>query len=331
MRKVAIVWLVVAGLFFSACSPAMLPGAEPGAGGSGGLTIGLPRIVVTVNEQGKLGIEGFLNLQQLDQMASSLGLPLGLSSFSLPPSLVRRMMLGGIQHVELRQTADKLILLFNGEPMPSLSWKDGSLDNLELVLKMLGPQTAEVGQMIQRLAPLTERLGLSIALKFPTAQGVAAIPYASEETIFKEPEPVTGTPTMLLQFEVKYNEDGVPSFLGMPYEEVQALFGGQPARLALDPRVVEQAQANNIQHLQVRSKGDGLWIYVNGKPLPPIRWDKQTLANAIDTWVKMNPGLSPLVAKSVQTIAPFLSNADLSILMHFPLAPGAEPIPVEAK
>ena len=331
MRRVAIVLLVIAGLLLSACGTAMLPGAEPGAEGGSALTIGLPRIVVTVDENGKLGIEGFLNLSQLDQLASSVGIPLGLSSFSLPPEIVQRMMLGGIQHVEVRQTADKLQLLFNGQPTPSLSWKEGSFDSLAQVLGLMGPQASQAGQLIQKLAPLAGRLGLSIALKFPTAPGAETIPYASEEVALATPEPVEGSSMLVLQSEVTYDEAGVPSVLGIPPEEIQALFGGQPIRLALAPNYVKLMQDNNIQHLQIRSKGDGLWVYVNGSPVPPIRWDKQTLGNAIDTWVAMNPGLSPVVANMVRTLAPYLSNADLSIMLNFPPAPGAEPIPAQVQ
>jgi hypothetical protein len=65
--------------------------------------------------------------------------------------------------------------------------------------------------------------------------------------------------------------------------------------------------------------------------VPPVRWDKQTLGSAIDVWVAMNPGLNPSVAKTIRTLAPYLSNADLSIMLNFPVAPGAEPIPVTAQ
>jgi hypothetical protein len=328
MRRVAVVWLVVAGLLLSACGTAMLPQTESGAESGKALTIGLPRIVVTVDENGKLGIEGFLSLTQLDQLANSLGLPLGLSSYSLPPELVQRMTLGGIQHLEIRQTADKLNLLFNGKPMPSLSWKDGSVDSLQQLLAMFGPQASQAGQMIQKLVPLAERLGLSIALKFPTQPGAEPIPYATDEVVMAQPEASTTAPSLSLNLDVTYNEAGVPSFLGIPPEQIQALLGGQQLRLALDPKIIEQAQANNIQHVELRSKGDGLWVYVNGKAVPPIRWDKQTLGNAIDVWVAMNPGLNPSVANTVRTLAPYLSNADLSIMLNFPAAPGAEPIPV---
>jgi hypothetical protein len=241
------------------------------------------------------------------------------------------MMLGGIQHIEIRQTADRLVLLVNGQPMPSLSWKDGSFDSLGQLLALFGPQTAQMGQMIQRLAPLAQRLGLSIALKFPSPAGVEAIPFASEDVALAQPVPVTEPPSMALQLEVKYNQDGVPSFLGIPPEDVQSMFGGQQLRLALDPQIIQRAQANNVQHLEVRSKGDGLWIYVNGTAVPPVRWDKKTLSSAVDAWVKMNPGLSPFVANTARTVAPFLSNADLSLMLHFPLAPGAEPIPVRTQ
>jgi hypothetical protein len=305
----------------------MLPGAQPGTEGGKALTIGLPRIEITVDENGKLGIEGFLSLSQLDELASSLGIPLGLSSFSLPPELAQRMTMGGIQHLEIRQTADKLILLFNGKPVPNLSWKDGSVDSLGQALALLGPQAAQAGQMIQKLVPLAERLGLSIALKFPVQPGAEPIAYASDEVALAPLEAATGSPKLVLQLDVTYDEAGVPSFLGIPPEEIQALLGGQQIRLALDPSIIQRAQANNVQHLELRSKGDGLWVYVNGSPVPPIRWDKQTLGSAIDVWVAMNPGLSPIVANTVRTLAPYLSNGDLSIMLHFPLAPGAEPIP----
>jgi len=35
------------------------------------------------------------------------------------------MTAGGIQHLEIRQTADKLILLFNGKPVPNSRGKMG--------------------------------------------------------------------------------------------------------------------------------------------------------------------------------------------------------------
>jgi hypothetical protein len=329
MRKFAMAWIVIAGLLLSACGTAVVPGATPEP--SGGAFLGLPRIVVTVDENGKLGIEGFLSLPQLDQIASSFGLQLGLSNFTLPPELVQRMMLGGIQHVEIRQTADRLILLFNGKPMPSLSWKDGSFDSLEKLLALFGPQTAQTGQLIQRLAPLAQRLGLSIALKFPTPPGAETIPFATEEAALAPLEVATPTPSLSLQLDVKYNEAGVPSFLGMPSEDVQSIFGGQSLRLAMDPAIIKRAQDNNIQTLEIRSKADGLWVYVNGTPIPPVRWDRQTLSNAVDTWVSMNPGVTPLMANAVRAIAPFLSNADVSVMMHFPLAPGATPIPVQVQ
>jgi hypothetical protein len=331
MRRLAVVWLVIAGLILSACGAAILPQAESGAESGKALTIGLPRIVITVDEAGKLGIEGFLSLSQLDQLANSLGLPLGLSSYQLPPELVKRMMIGGIQHLEIRQTADKLVLLFNGEPMPSLSWKDGSVDSLGQLLSLFGPQASQTGEMIQKIVPLAERLGLSVALKFPTEPGAESIPYATDEVVSAQPEPVTTNPSLSLNLEVTYDEAGVPSFLGIPPEQIQALFGGQQLRLALDPKIIERAQANNIQHVELRSKGDGLWLYVNNNAVPPVRWDKQTLGSAIDVWVAMNPGLNPSVAKTIRTLAPYLSNADLSIMLNFPVAPGAEPIPVTAQ
>ncbi len=329
MRKSLFVWLVIVGVLFAACTPAAMPETAPRAGTVVPFSLSLGRIPITVDESGTLGIEGFLSLAQLDQLAALFNLPVRLSGFGLPPELVRLMMANGIQHIEMRHTGESLLVLVNGKRLPSISWGDGTLDNLAQLTPLLGPQGAQLGRLVQQLIPIVKGLGLTVALKFPVPEGATPIPFASDEVALATPVPPAAAPWLAAQFEVKYDERGVPSFLGMSAEEVQALFPDRRLMIALDRNVIAQAQANNIQYLAIRSKGDGLWVYVNGAPLPPIMWDKDSISNAVDLWGQMNPGLDPTTLGLIRLFASsLLSSMDLGVILHFPLAPGAEPIPV---
>jgi hypothetical protein len=329
MRRLLLVCIVVAGILLAACTPAPSAGTRPETTTALPFSLGLGRIPITIDENGKLGIEGFLSLEQIDQFAGLLNLPVKLSSFAVSPQLVHAFMQNGIQHIEMRQTTDGLTLLVNGKRLPGLSWKGNALDNVTQLTKLFGGQSAAIGDIMQKFAPLVRSLGLDIALKFPVPQGATPIPYASEEVAAATPAPPEGPPWLTAQFEVNYDERGVPSFQGISAESLQALFPGRQLLVAMDPRVIAQAQANNIQYIVLRSTGNGIGLYVNGAPLPSIVWDKESLSNAIDLWGEMNPGLSSAMLEPIRQIAStVLGGTDLQVVMHFPVAPGVEPIPV---
>jgi hypothetical protein len=329
MRRSLLVCIVVAGILLAACGAAPSAGTRPETTTGVPFSLGLGRIPITIDENGKLGIEGFLSLEQIDQFAALFNLPVKLSSFAVSPQLVQFFMQNGIQHIEMRQNADGLTVLVNGRRLPGLSWKGNALDNVTLLTKLFGGQGAQIGDLIQKFAPLVRGLGLDIALKFPASEGATPIPFASEEVAAAPPVAPEGPPWLTAQIEVKYDERGVPSFQGISAEELQALFPGRQLLVAMDPRVIAQAQANNIQYVVLRSTGNGIGVYVNGAPLPAIVWDKDSLSNAIDLWGQMNPGLSSAMLEPIRRIAStVLSGTDLQITLHFPVAPGVEAIPV---
>lgn len=329
MRRSLLVCIVVAGILLAACGAAPSAGTRPETTTGVPFSLGLGRVPITIDENGKLGIEGFLSLEQIDQFAALFNLPVKLSSFAVSPQLVRFFTQNGIQHIEMRQTADGLLLLVNGKPMPHLSWQGGALDNVSQLTKLLGGQSAQIGDLVQKFAPLVRNLGLDIALKFPVSEGATPIPFATEEVALATPVAPAGPPWLTANIEVKYDERGVPSFQGISAEELQAMFPGRQLLVAMDPRVIAQAQANNIQYITLRSKADGLYLYINGAPLPSIVWDKDSLSNAIDLWGQMNPGLSSAALEPIKRLASsVLTGADLQIILHFPVAQGVEPIPV---
>lgn len=324
MRRIVVVLLVIAGLILAGCGPAVMPAAAPETQNGEKFVVALPRLVLTFDENGKPGIEGL----PVEQIARSLGYPLDFGAYRIDPAYVNWMTQSNIQNIELRQTGNGLALLVNGKLMPSIKWEDGSLEATAGLVRMLGPQNEQLANLLQKLAPIAKRLGLSVVVKFPAAAGAAAIPLATDDVALATPVPATGPASAVMQFEVKYDEDGVPSIMGISARDLAA--AGMNAPLALHPFYVQQAQANNIQYMQLRSKGDGLYLYLNGQPLPAISWDKNSLDNTLDVVQKLYAAY-PIDWELIKQFVPLLSNTDVSILIHLPTAAGATKIPVTMK
>ncbi len=322
MRKPIVVLLAIASLILAGCGPAIMPSAAPKTADGEQFVVALPRIVLAFDANGKPGVEGL----PVEQIANSLGYPLDLSAYRIDPNYINWMTSSNIQHIEIRQTGSGLALVANGLLMPSVKWQDGSLEATAGLVRMLGPQNEQLANLLQKLAPIVQRLGLSIVLKFPLQAGAAEIPLASENIVMATPVPTSGEPSAIMQFEVKYDDQGVPSIMGISARDLAAANINAP--LALAPYAIQQAQASNIQYLQLRSKGDGLYIYLNGTSLPAVTWDKTSLSNTLDVVQKLY-AVYPIDWNLIRQFVPLLSNTDISILINLPLAPGATPIPIK--
>jgi hypothetical protein len=322
MRRSLVPLLVVLGLVLAACGPAAMPANAPETASGEQFVVALPPLVVTFDESGKPGVEGV----PIEGIAQAMGVPLTLPSIN--PYYVDWMKNANIQNVELRQTGDGLALLVNGMPLPYLSYKNGSLEAAGELARMFGgPQGAQVADMLAKVAPIAKRLGLSVVLKFPRQAGAAEIPLASEDVVMAPPATPDGPPSAVAQFEIKYDENGVPSIMGISAQDLAAM--GINAPLALAPAYIQLAQANNIQNLELASKPDGLHIFVNGMELPSLAWDSKMLSNAVDVYGELNPGIPETYLGVVKQLIPILSKTDASVLIHLPVAPGAEVIPVK--
>lgn len=322
MRKVVVVLLVIAGLVLAGCGPAVMPAAAPATQSGENFVVALPRLVLSFDANGKPGIEGL----PVEQIARSMGYALDFGAYRIDPAYVNWMTQSNIQHIEVRQTGGGLALLANGKLMPSVKWAEGSLEATAGLVRMLGPQNEQLAGLLQKVAPIAQRLGLSILLKFPVPAGAEAIPMATDAVVMATPVPVSGPASAVVQFEIKYDDQGVPSIMGISARDLAA--AGLSAPLALHPYYVQQAQINNIQYMQLRSKGDGLYLYLNGMPLPAVAWDKTALDNTLDVVQKLY-AVYPIDWELIKQFEPLLSNTDISILIHLPVAPGAQPIPIK--
>jgi hypothetical protein len=103
------------------------------------------------------------------------------------------------------------------------------------------------------------------------------------------------------------------SGVGVTYAfEVYSPISGARLPVQLTPDTLARLQANNVQTLELRTKPDGMYVYVNGDPLPNVVWDDALLKNATELYLQMNPAKqgdpnSQLMSQIVQLAGPFLA------------------------
>jgi hypothetical protein len=137
--------------------------------------------------------------------------------------------------------------------------------------------------------------------------------------------PTTEDPSVIVTFEITYDENGNPGILGITAADLAA--AGLPLPVGLAPNTIASLQAANIQSAEFQSNPSGLYSYVNNEVLPNLTWDTTLLTNLADLIIQLSP--NPQYEELIKGIVPNLDKLDIDILVHFPLAPGAEPIPTE--
>jgi hypothetical protein len=292
----------------------MQPAAGPQTESGEVFTVALPRIEVAFDADGSPSILG-LNMADLAKYTG-----MDASAYKLPKFYVDWMTAANVQHIELRQTGNGVGLWVNGKAMPHIGWDDASLQKTSDLMAMLNvPRT----DMLRKFLPIVRRLGLDLVLRFPVAAGQAEIPLVDpNEAVKQAANPSTAPASAVVQFEIKYDDNGVPGILGISAADLAAM--GIQAPLAMSPAYLDLLKKNNIQNMELRGKADGLFLYINGEPLPNIVWDDTYLNNVADMYAQMNPQ-SPYIGVA-KTVLPMVSRGDIAIMVHFPVAEGQTPI-----
>jgi len=295
----------------------MTPATGPATEGGEVFTIALPRIEVAFDDQGSPSLAG-VDMQTLASLTGFDARNLRLNKF-----YTDWMKNAGIQHIELRQGGDGIYVFVNGKPMPYLAWSDASLQRVPDLASLLNVPNTEG---LRKFLPIVRRLGLDMVLQFPHTG--AAIPLADPNAIKNIAAKSSGAaPSAVAQFELKYDQNGTPAVLGItPYD--LAAMGLNLGATNLSPAAIELLQKNNIQSLELRSKDDGVYVYVNGQPLPNIAWDDSLLTNVSQVYGQMNDQ-NQMIVKTIQQLLPLVNKADMGILVHFPVAPGKTVIPAK--
>jgi hypothetical protein len=77
---------------------------------------------------------------------------------------------------------------------------------------------------------------------------------------------------------------------------------------------------NQIQHIQIDNTPLGLLILVNGKPIPSLGWDGESLVTTAEVMEEFGADVVPLLDK----LFPLIRNIGLGAIIRFPAASGAE-------
>ena len=115
-------------------------------------------------------------------------------------------------------------------------------------------------------------------------------------------------------------DDGSASVGGIPIADVGAALG-VPIELPITAENVAMLKGLGIQHLQLVNLPSGLGIFVNGRQIPSLGWDAETLKSTADALAGQT---------SLASLLPVVTQLGIGVTLLLPVAEGATPAPLVA-
>ncbi len=305
--------LVVA-LMVTSCGPAVPPTTETEE-----FALALPRLTLSFDANGMPSLMG-LDLEKIRPLLRTYaGMDIDLSLLRIDPFWVSWMTNANVQHIEIQYGAGGVLLFVNGKLLPHLAWSEESFSNLVPATELFMGQAPWTG-MVKAFLPFVRRTGIGLVLMFPKQAGAAEIAVRAPGVV-PEVAAAEVPAGLIFRAEIAYDNDGVPSVLGMTSRDLAAMTGMPLQMVELPPALIQQLKASNVQHVELRARNSGIFIFVNGMELPHLAWNDALLSDSASLYAQMNPG-SPLI-ELVNFLLPSLAQADVDLLVRFPLAEGA--------
>ncbi len=151
-------------------------------------------------------------------------------------------------------------------------------------------------------------------------------------------------PVLFPTVPIELGADGrVAKVAGFPSKTIDALaedLTGNPlfGRIVyLDDETLRWLDERDIQHLTVALQPDGVFLLVNGMPLPSLAWGGGSLDNLVDLLGKLRDDgstayhlVSEDAYEAIAQLAPAVSKLDLQLDIHLPDLPEVGPSPRKA-
>lgn len=312
--------LLVALTALAGCGPRATGGEVAAAADQSEIVVDLPALVIDVQADGTTTIGG--------QPVSELGAMIGqdLSTLNVPAETVDFLTAANIQHIQIDNTAQGLLILVNGQPMPSLAWDGEKLVATGQVLETLGGGLA----LLDKLLPMIQNLGIGVIVRFPLAEGAESLPYVAVDDEIaaramaaqQEFLDVVGTPPTFA-VTVAYDDQGNWQLAGLTQSEVAQVLPMIPAgALNLQPNLIQAASSAGINEITLSTNADGIFISVNGQTLPYITWAEGRI-NHILTLVEeagllgADPNM-PVIIDTVEGLLPAVQASNIELTVTFP-------------
>jgi len=326
MQKRLTLWaalLLIVALVLTGCAPRTGAGSSAAMAMDDELVIDLPAIVIDFDSNGQASIGGV--------PASEMGAMAGadLTGLALSPDWISYFSMTDIQHLQVNNSAEGLLVLVNGQPVPSLEWDENSLVATAGALSSLGIAVP----VLDKVLPLVQQLGIGVIMRFPVQAGAEVIPFsvmgdgsAAEMAHAAQAEflAAVGAPPKI-NLPIVYQADGSYSVGDLSDTEWTALTGVPWNALRLDPTAITGLTSAGITSMAFETDQEGIHVSINGNPLPSIGWGNGevqhvlNLAGQMGIWEAYMPGVNmDDMMATVESLLPVVQTTDANISIYLP-------------
>lgn len=139
----------------------------------------------------------------------------------------------------------------------------------------------------------------------------------------QEPEPEARTPLLMPRVTVSLDDQGVPTVLGISLARLGSLLRQDFSGLELDPATVQTLKEAGVQNLEAVATTEGVYLFVNGQPLPYLALDPETRQN-VGALLAI-AGVEDNTASTVQRLLnnTIINRVGVPVLIKLPIDPGA--------
>lgn len=128
----------------------------------------------------------------------------------------------------------------------------------------------------------------------------------------------------LPRITVSYDDSGVPTIFGIKTTSLPINLGF----VQLSPATLDSLKSKNIQHAELDTTPDGMFVYVNGKALPYVGWNADRLKYMGDLLDRLDVvGFD----RSIANVLPLLGKLGIDVVIQFPPASDATAIPLRER
>ena len=283
------------------------------------LVVDLPALVIDFMEDGSASV-GNMPLEDLTAMAGTeIDIP-------IPPEVITFLSLANVQHIQVSNTPEGLLLLVNGRSIPSISYDGESLSVLPEALNTFGAAIP----MADLLVELVDQIGVGVIARFPVAPGAEEIPLYVEgdssaamaaKAAQEEFLAAVGTPPRI-NLPIFYEADGSFSIGDLSIAELNAMTDYALAGLALTIGQLGLVRSLGISELGISTDMDGITISIDGNTLPTLDWSDGKASNLIEVITELPlleiamPGMGAMLP-TIHQVLPLVQAAEIDLTLHF--------------
>ena len=308
---------LIAILALSGCAPRVGQGSLDVD--SDQLVIDLPALVLDIGADGSVSIQNARVADLVSMLVDGGELDLPIDDMT-----VMFLSMANIQHIQVSNTPEGLLLLVNGLSIPSISYDGDSLAALPGAINDL----ADIGPMADLLVELVDQIGIGVIARFPVAPGAEEIPLFVEgdssaamaaKAAQEEFLASVGTPPRI-NLPIFYGDDGSLSIGDLSIDELSAMTGFSLDALVMGLGPLEAVRGMGVSVLGISTDKDGITISLDGNALPTLDWSDGKASNLIEVASQI-PLLEIMgfgsVLPMVNQLLPLVQSAEIDLTLHF--------------